>query len=78
MLTGRSRSTFFVRTYLTEQKTTFGEFKFRMLNEIFESYDWSVERIEDREKRMISVIKVRWPDSVAEEAESQTLPAEDD
>lgn len=53
-----------------DKKARFDESKFRMLNEIFENDSWSVEQIDDREKRMLDVIRRRWPDTKASEAKS--------
>jgi len=61
-----------------KKKAAFDESKFRMLNEIFENDDWSVERIEQREKRMLDVIGTRWPDTIGEMTEAATPAAEDD
>ena len=61
-----------------EEKKAADESKFRMLNEIFENDDWSVERIEDREKRIFDVIRTRWPGTIAEKTESAIPAAEDD
>jgi deoxyribodipyrimidine photolyase-like uncharacterized protein len=46
-----------------KEKAAFNESKFRMLNDIFENDGWSVEHIENREKRILNVIKSRWPDT---------------
>lgn len=40
-----------------DKKSDFDESKFRMLNEIFENNSWSVEHMNDRENRMLDVIK---------------------
>lgn len=49
-----------------EKRRKFEESKFRMLNEIFDNQAWSVDRIEKRERRIVDVIKNRWPDEVSE------------
>jgi hypothetical protein len=61
-----------------KKKAAFDETKFRMLNEIFENDEWTLDHIEDRETRMLNVIKSRWPDTVAQEADSVVPAAEDD
>jgi len=50
------------------KKARFDKSKFRMLNEIFENDSWSVEHIDHREKRMLDVIRTRWPDEKASES----------
>ncbi|WP_232503009.1 HNH endonuclease family protein [Halodesulfurarchaeum formicicum] len=61
-----------------KKKAAFDESKFRMLNEIFENDEWTLDHIEDRETRILNVIKSRWPDTVAQEADSAVPTAEDD
>lgn len=45
-----------------EKRQKFEGSKFRMLNRVFENEGWSVDRIAERERRMIKAIKSRWPD----------------
>lgn len=61
-----------------KKKASFDESKFRMLNEILENDEWTLDHIEDRETRILNVIKSRWPDTVAQEADSVVPTAEDD
>lgn len=44
-----------------EKRADFEGSKFRMLEEIFETEDWGVDQIEDRERRILEAIKQRWP-----------------
>lgn len=40
-----------------------------MPNEIFEKQEWNEATIDERERRILSVIQKRWPDKVARQQE---------
>ena len=61
-----------------KKKAAFDESKFRMLNEIFENDERTLDHIEDRETRILNVFKSRWPDTVAQEVDPVVPTAEDD
>ena len=48
------------------KKERFGGSKIRMLEEVFAEDEWTLDRIEAREQRILDAIKERWPDHHAE------------
>ncbi|MDS0261494.1 DUF262 domain-containing HNH endonuclease family protein [Haloarcula sp. S1CR25-12] len=49
-----------------DKKAEFSGSKIRMLEEIFSEPEWGVEQISNREERMLSAIRERWPDEYAD------------
>lgn len=54
-----------------DKKADFDSSKFRMLNGVFENDEWSVEKIDAREKRILDSIRMRWANYKAEEIKQQ-------
>lgn len=59
-----------------QKKAKFNGSKFRMLEEIFSNSEWGVDRISEREEKIVRVIKNRWPDAYSTDSQSVTVVQE--